>query len=463
MHLKLHFLAIICKPHIFGDVLGKSAKEQIDCGKLPQPASKKGCITMNTTDKNALALHKKYHGKLAVTATVPLDSAEDLTLAYTPGVAAPCLEIKDEPEKIYDYTSKGNMVAVVTNGTAVLGLGNIGAGAGLPVMEGKSILFKGFAGVDSVPICLDTQDVDEVIRTVQLMAPTFGGINLEDIKAPQCFDIEKKLRKTLDIPVFHDDQHGTAIVVASALINAFRLIGKNFEDVKIVVNGAGAAGQAITRLLHRMNAKNIILCDSTGAIYEGRPTGMNPYKDDIAKITNLNHEEGSLADVIKGADVFVGVSVAGCVTEDMVRSMNSDAVIMAMANPNPEIMPDVARAAGARIVCTGRSDFPNQVNNLLAFPGIFRGALDVRATDINEEMKVAAAKAIASLISPEELNEDKVITSPFDPRVAPVVASAVAKAALDTGVARRKDITPEKVAAHTEKLLELNASQRGIA
>lgn len=403
-------------------------------------------------NEEALRLHEAHHGKIEVTSKVPLRSAKDLTLAYSPGVAAPCLAIKDDPAKIYDYTAKGNSVAVVTNGTAVLGLGSIGAGAGLPVMEGKSILFKGFAGVDSVPICLDTQDVDEIVRAVELMAPTFGGINLEDIKAPQCFDIEKRLQK-LDIPVFHDDQHGTAIVVVSALINAFKLIGKKFEDAKVVVNGAGAAGQAITRLLYSMKTRHIILCDSHGAIYAGRPDDMNPYKDDIAKITNLEKEAGTLADVMKGADVFIGVSVAGAVTEDMVRSMNKDAVILAMANPTPEIMPELAKKAGARIVATGRSDYPNQVNNLLAFPGIFRGALDVRAKEINEEMKVAAAHAIADLIAPEDITEDNVIASPFDADVAPNVAAAVAKAALKTGAARRKDITPEQVAAHTRQLL----------
>ena len=408
--------------------------------------------------ERALRFHKSHQGKYEIQSKVPLSSAEDLTLAYTPGVAEPCLEIEKHPEKIYDYTTKGNMVAVVTNGTAVLGLGNIGAGAGLPVMEGKAILFKGFAGVDAVPICLDTQDVDEVVRTVELMAPSFGGINLEDIKAPQCFDIETRLREKLDIPVFHDDQHGTAIVCVSALINAFKLIGKRFEDAKVIVNGAGAAGQAITRLLQAMNTKHIILCDSKGAIYAGRPQGMNPYKDDIAKITNLEQEKGALKDVIKGADVFIGVSVAGCVTEEMVRSMNEDAVIMAMANPTPEIMPALAKQAGARIVCTGRSDFPNQVNNLLAFPGIFRGALDVRAKDINLEMKIAAAKAIASLISKETLDEEHVIASPFDPRVAPTVARAVAAAALETGVARRTDVTADDVARHTRELLGQSAA-----
>ena len=401
-----------------------------------------------------MALHRENHGKLEVSSKVPLGSAKDLTLAYTPGVAAPCLEIEKDNDKIYDYTSKGNMVAVVTNGTAVLGLGNIGAGAGLPVMEGKSILFKGFAGVDAIPICLDSQNVDDIVKTIKMMAPSFGGINLEDIKAPECFDIENALKDSVDIPVFHDDQHGTAIVVASALINALKLVGKEFGTVKIVVNGAGAAGMAITRLLQRMGAKDIILCDSRGAIYDGRPQGMNPYKDDIAAITNEEHEQGQLADVIRGADVFVGVSKAGLLTEDMVRSMNKDSIILAMANPTPEIMPDLAKKAGARVVCTGRSDFPNQVNNLLAFPGIFRGALDVRATDINEEMKVAAAYAIASLVTEEELAEDHVITDPFDTRVAPKVASAVAKAAIESGVAQRSDITPKQVSEHTKELLQ---------
>lgn len=416
---------------------------------------KKGCeLRMSNVDLDALALHKEKHGKLEVSSKVPLGSAKDLTLAYTPGVAAPCLEIEKDNDKIYDYTSKGNMVAVVTNGTAVLGLGNIGAGAGLPVMEGKSILFKGFAGVDAVPICLDSQNVDDIVKTIRMMAPSFGGINLEDIKAPECFDIENALRDSVDIPVFHDDQHGTAIVVASALINALKLVGKEFGNVKIVVNGAGAAGMAITRLLQRMGAKDIILCDSRGAIYDGRPQGMNPYKDDIAAITNGEHEQGQLGDVIRGADVFVGVSKAGLLTEEMVRSMNHDAIILAMANPTPEIMPDLAKRAGARVVCTGRSDFPNQVNNLLAFPGIFRGALDVRATDINEDMKVAAAYAIASLVTDEDLTEDHVITDPFDTRVAPKVASAVAKAAIETGVAQRKDITPKQVSQHTIELLQ---------
>lgn len=407
---------------------------------------------MNQTDREALALHKKYHGKLEMVSTVPLDSDEDLTLAYTPGVAAPCLAIKEDPDAVYDYTSKRNMVAVVTNGTAVLGLGNIGPAAGLPVMEGKAILFKVFAGVDAVPICLNTQDKDEIIRAVEMLEPGFGGVNLEDIKAPECFDIENALRDKVKIPVFHDDQHGTAIVITAALINALKIVGKKFEDVKIVINGAGAAGQAIARLLAAVKAKHIILCDTKGAIYEGRSVGMNPYKDAIAKITNRNKEEGTLADVMKGADIFVGVSKADCVNEDMVKSMAKDPIIMAMANPTPEIMPEDAKAAGARIVGTGRSDFPNQVNNLLAFPGIFRGALDVRATDINDEMKIAAAKAIASLVEDDKLSEDYVIVSPFDSRVAPAVAKAVAQAAIDTGVARRKNYTAEDVEKHTKHL-----------
>lgn len=409
---------------------------------------------MANVNEEALALHRKFHGKLEVVSKVPLKTSYDLTLAYTPGVAAPCLEINKNPEKIYEYTNRGNLVAVVTNSTAVLGLGDIGAGAGLPVMEGKSILFKGFAGVDAIPICLDTKSVDEIVKTIQLMAPSFGGINLEDIKAPECFDIEHALKDSVDIPVFHDDQHGTAIVVSAALINALKLVGKKFSDIKIVVNGAGAAGMAITYLIQKMGAENIMLCDSTGAIYEGRGKGMNPYKDQIAAVTNSQHEAGQLVDVIKGADVFIGVSKGNLLSEEMVKTMNKDAIILAMANPNPEILPDKAKAAGARVVCTGRSDFPNQVNNLLAFPGIFRGALDVRATDVNEEMKIAAAYAIASLISDAELDEEHVITNPFDERVAPTVAAAVAKAAIESGVAKKTDITPEQVAQHTRELLK---------
>lgn len=412
-----------------------------------------GVVIMSNVDKAALELHKENQGKLEIVSKVDLGSSKDLTLAYTPGVAAPCLEIKDDYNKIYDYTTKSNMVAVVTNGTAVLGLGNIGAGAGLPVMEGKAVLFKSFAGVDAVPLCLNSRNVDDICQTVEMLEPGFGGINLEDIKAPECFDIETRLKETMNIPVFHDDQHGTAVVAVSALMNGFKLLGKRFRDAKVVVNGAGAAGMAITRLLQAVGTKHIILCDTKGAIYEGRAEGMNPYKEDIARITNKRKEAGSLVDVIKGADVFIGVSVARCVTEEMVKSMNKDAIIMAMANPEPEIMPELAKKAGARIVCTGRSDFPNQVNNLLAFPGIFRGALDVRATDINTEMKIAAATAIASLIPEEELSEDNIIISPFDKRVAPRVASAVAQAAIDTGVATNDSMTAELVAEHTMEMM----------
>ncbi len=408
---------------------------------------------MSNVDKAALELHKENQGKLEIVSKVDLGSSKDLTLAYTPGVAAPCLEIKEDYNKIYDYTTKSNMVAVVTNGTAVLGLGNIGAGAGLPVMEGKAVLFKSFAGVDAVPLCLNSRNVDDICHAVEMLEPGFGGINLEDIKAPECFDIENRLKETMNIPVFHDDQHGTAVVAVSALMNGFKLIGKRFRDAKVVVNGAGAAGMAITRLLQAVGTRHIILCDTKGAIYEGRAEGMNPYKEDIARITNRRREAGALADVIKGADVFIGVSVAKCVTEGMVQSMNRDAIIMAMANPEPEIMPELAKKAGARIICTGRSDFPNQVNNLLAFPGIFRGALDVRATDINTEMKIAAATAIASLIPDDELREDNIIISPFDKRVAPRVAAAVAQAAIDTGVATRDGMTAELVAEHTMEML----------
>ena len=404
-------------------------------------------------DAEALELHKRHQGKLATVPTVPIETRDDLSRAYTPGVAAPCLAIKEDPEKIYDYTTKGNMVAVVTNGTAVLGLGNIGAGAGLPVMEGKSILFKGFAGVDSVPICVNSTRVEDVVQVCRLIATTYGGINLEDIKAPQCFDIENELKKILDIPVFHDDQHGTAIVVVSALLNAYKYLGRDLKTAKIVINGAGAAGQAIARLLFSYGIQTVVLCDTTGAVYEGRNENMNPYKDALAKVSNRQKEKGTLAQIIKGKDIFIGVSAPGSLTQDMIKSMSKGPVIMAMANPVPEILPDEAIAAGARIVCTGRSDFPNQVNNLLAFPGIFRGALDVRAKEINDAMKIAAANAIASLISESELNETNIIASPLDPRVAPTVAAAVAKAALESGVARRTDITPEDVANHTRELL----------
>ncbi|WML37399.1 malic enzyme-like NAD(P)-binding protein [Clostridium sp. OS1-26] len=408
---------------------------------------------MSDLRERALKFHKDNEGKIALHCKVPVKNKEDLTMAYTPGVAEPCLEINKNFDTIYDYTSKGNWVAVVTNGTAVLGLGDIGAGAGLPVMEGKAVLFKAFGGVDAFPICLDTKDVDKIVETVKLMEPTFGGINLEDIKGPECFEIEKKLKEVSNIPIFHDDQHGTAVVSTACLINALKLTNKKFEDIRVVVNGAGAAGIAITKLLLKMGAKDIILCDTKGAIYKGRTAGMNEYKEEIAGITNPNLLQGDLANVLKGADVFLGVSVANCVTQEMVKSMNKDAIIMAMANPNPEILPHLAVEAGAKVVCTGRSDFPNQVNNVVAFPGIFRGALDVQAKDINDEMKMAAAYAIAELVSEEELNAEYVIPQAFDLRIAPKVAAYVAKAAIDTGVARRTDVTPEMVAEHTKKLL----------
>ena len=410
---------------------------------------------MSNLKERALKFHKDYQGKIELKCKVPVRNKEDLTMAYTPGVAEPCLEIEKNPESIYDYTSRGNLVAVVTNGTAVLGLGDIGAGAGLPVMEGKAVLFKAFGGVDAFPICLDTKDSNKIIETVKLMEPTFGGVNLEDIKAPECFEIEAKLKEISNIPIFHDDQHGTAVVSVACLINALKLVDKKFEEITVVVNGAGAAGMAITKLIMKMGAKDVILCDTKGTIYKGRTEGMNKYKNEIAEVTNKSLVKGDLAEALKEADVFLGVSVANCVTKDMVKSMNRDAIIMAMANPNPEILPSEALEAGAKVVCTGRSDFPNQVNNVLAFPGIFRGALDVRASDINDEMKIAAAYAIAELVDEKLLNPEYVIPAAFDLRIAPKVAARVAKAAIETGVARRKDITPEMVEEHTKKLLSL--------
>ncbi|MBI0390586.1 NAD-dependent malic enzyme [Thermoactinomyces sp. CICC 24226] len=379
---------------------------------------------------------------------VPVESAYDLSLAYSPGVAEPCREIHKDPGVIYDYTMKGNLVAVVTDGTAVLGLGNIGPGAALPVMEGKAVLFKSFAGVDAIPICLDTTEIDKIVETVKFMSPTFGGVNLEDIAAPNCFIIEERLKKELDIPVFHDDQHGTAIVTLAGLINALKVVGKKMEEIRVVANGAGAAGIAIIQMLLNMGVRDVVMCDSKGAIYKGRPYGMNPVKEKVAEMTNHRMLRGELADVMKGADVFIGVSVAGAVTPEMVRSMNKDPIIFAMANPVPEIMPEEAKQAGAKVVGTGRSDFPNQVNNVLAFPGIFRGALDVRAKAINEEMKIAAAHGIASLIVEHELSPDYVIPAPFDPRVAPKVAMEVAKAAMETGEARIQ-VDPEEIRQKT--------------
>ncbi|MFD1851105.1 NAD(P)-dependent malic enzyme [Oceanobacillus bengalensis] len=402
----------------------------------------------------ALHMHKVNKGKLSVQSKVPVRNANDLSLAYSPGVAEPCKEIFDRKETVYDYTMKGNMVAVVSDGSAVLGLGNIGPEAALPVMEGKAVLFKTFAGVDSFPICLATHDVDEIVRTVKLMEPNFGGVNLEDIAAPNCFIIEERLKNETNIPIFHDDQHGTAIVTVAGLINALKLVGKTFSNIKVVMSGAGAAGIAIIKLLKSFGVHDMIMCDSKGAIYEGRPKGMNPVKDEVAAFTNRNKIAGSLDEVLEGADVFIGVSVANALSKEMVKKMSDDAIIFAMANPDPEIMPEDAKEAGARVIGTGRSDFPNQVNNVLAFPGIFRGALDVRATRINEKMKVAAAEAIASLISDNELHDDYVIPAPFDARVAPIVAKSVAKAAMDSGVARVK-IDPEEVAEKTRKLTNI--------
>ncbi|HAV20353.1 MAG TPA: NAD-dependent malic enzyme [Firmicutes bacterium] len=405
-----------------------------------------------TLMKEALELHRTHRGKIEVISKVPVLNKHDLSLAYTPGVAEPCKEIHADPDKVYEYTAKGNMVAVVTNGTAVLGLGDIGAAAGLPVMEGKAVLFKAFAGVDAFPICLDTKDPDEIVNAVRLLEPVFGGVNLEDISAPACFEIESKLKKVTNMPIFHDDQHGTAIVVCAAMINALKIVGKDASELRVVINGAGAAGIAVCKLLMTLGVNDIILCDSKGAVYEGRTEGMNPYKEEIAKITNRDKLSGKLADVMKGADVFIGLSIAGCVTREMVSSMAEDPMIFAMANPIPEIMPDEARAAGAKVIATGRSDFPNQINNVLAFPGVFRGALDARATDINEEMKLAAAYAISEIITDEELDPEYVIPAPFDERVAPAVAASVAEAAESSGVARVK-VSPEEISSRTYELV----------
>ncbi|MCL9969892.1 NAD-dependent malic enzyme [Anoxybacillus kestanbolensis] len=401
--------------------------------------------------KEALHMHERYQGKLEVKAKVPLKNAYDLSLAYSPGVAEPCKVIHQEPSKIYDYTLKANTVAVVSNGSAVLGLGNIGAEAALPVMEGKAVLFKSFAGVDAFPICLNTSDAEQIIQTVKLLEPTFGGINLEDIAAPHCFIIEERLKQELNIPVFHDDQHGTAIVTVAGLVNALKLVNRKIEDIRVVINGAGAAGIAIIKLLRCYGVKHMIMCDSKGAIYEGRPYGMNDIKHEIAQWTNVEKKSGTLQEVIVGADVFIGVSVAGALTASMIETMNRDAIIFAMANPTPEIMPEDALQAGATVVGTGRSDYPNQVNNVLAFPGIFRGALDVRAKQINEQMKMAAVEAIANLITEDELRADYVIPAPFDPRVAPAVAAAVAKAAMETGVAQ-VIVDPKEVEKRTRQL-----------
>lgn len=384
--------------------------------------------------KESLRLHYEWKGKIEVIARAKVDNKDALSLAYTPGVAQPCLEIQKDINKSYELTRRSNLVAVITDGSAVLGLGNIGPEAGMPVMEGKCVLFKEFGGVDAFPLCIRTQDVDEFVNTVALLCGSFGGINLEDIAAPRCFEIERKLKEKADIPIFHDDQHGTAVICSAGIINALKLVGKKIEDCTAVFNGAGAAGVAIAKLFTSMGMGNIIMCDRKGIICDG--DDLKPAKQDIADFTNKNHLRGSLADAMKGADIFIGVSAPGVVTEDMIRSMAKGPIVLAMANPVPEIMPDLAKAAGAAVVGTGRSDFPNQINNVLAFPGIFRGALDVRASDINEEMKIAAAKALASLVSDEELSADYIIPKPFDPRVGKTVAAAVAQAARDSGVAR---------------------------
>lgn len=383
----------------------------------------------------SLKRHYDWKGKIEVVCRCPLEDKDDLSLAYTPGVAQPCLEIQKDVNKSYELTRRSNLVAVVTDGTAVLGLGDIGPEAGMPVMEGKCALFKAFGDVDAVPICVRSKEVDDIVKTVSLIAGSFAGINLEDISAPRCFEIEEKLKETCDIPIFHDDQHGTAVVTLAALLNALKLTGKKMEEIKVVTSGAGAAGIAIIKLLIAMGLKNVILCDRKGAIYEGRE-GLNKEKEEMAKITNRDHEAGTLAEVLKGADVFIGVSAPGCVTQDMVRSMNENPILFPMANPTPEIMPDLAKEAGAAVVGTGRSDFPNQINNVLAFPGIFRGALDVRASEINDEMKIAAAKAIASFVTDDLLSADYIIPSALDKNVATAVAEAVAKVAKETGVAR---------------------------
>ena len=386
--------------------------------------------------KESLRLHQEWKGKLETVPKMAVDSKEALSLAYTPGVAQPCLEIQKDPSLSYTLTGRWNTVAVVTDGSAVLGLGDIGPEAGMPVMEGKCVLFKAFGGVDAVPLCVRSQNVDDIVNTVRLLAGSFGGVNLEDIAAPRCFEIERRLKECCDIPIFHDDQHGTAVITLAGLLNALKVVGKQMESVRIVVNGAGAAAIAITRLLLSAGAQDIVLCDRSGAIYAGRKKGMNWVKEEMAQLTNPGKRQGSLADVLAGADVFIGVSAPGVVNGEMVRSMAKDPILFACANPTPEIFPEEAKAAGAAVMATGRSDYPNQINNVLAFPGIFRGAFDVRASDINDEMKVAAAHALAGLISPEELSAEYIIPAAFDPRVRDAVAGAVAEAARRSGVAR---------------------------
>ena len=386
--------------------------------------------------KESLRLHGEWKGKIEVVTRVPVENKDDLSLAYTPGVAQPCLEIQKDVNKSYELTRRWNMCLVVTDGSAVLGLGNIGPEAGMPVMEGKCVLFKAFGDVDAFPLCIKSNDVDEIVNTIYMISGSFGGVNLEDISAPRCFEIEKKLKEKCDIPIFHDDQHGTAIITLAGLTNALKVVRKKKEDVHVVMNGAGAAAISIARLLLTAGFQNITLCDRKGAIYEGRPEGMNPVKDEMSKVTNLDKKAGSLADMLVGADVFIGVSAPGAVTTEMVKTMNKDAIIFACANPTPEIFPDDAKAGGAKVISTGRSDFPNQINNVLAFPGIFRGAFDVRAKEINDEMKLAASEALANLITDEELSPEYIIPKAFDKRVGPAVAKAVAEAAKATGVAR---------------------------
>ena len=385
--------------------------------------------------KESLRLHAEWKGKLEVVPRAPVGSKEDLALAYTPGVAQPCLEIQKDVNKSYELTRRWNTVAVVTDGTAVLGLGDIGPEAGMPVMEGKCVLFKAFGDVDAIPLCVRSKDVDEIVNTVALLAGSFGGVNLEDISAPRCFEIERKLKERCDIPIFHDDQHGTAVITLAGLTNALKVVGKKMDEIKVVMNGAGAAAIAISKLLLSAGVKDLTLCDRNGAVYEGRGKGMNPIKEEMAKVTNLGKKAGTLADMLVGADVFIGVSAPGSVTTEMVKTMNRDAIIFACANPTPEIFPDDAKAGGAAVVSTGRSDYPNQINNVLAFPGIFRGALDARASDINDEMKIAAAHALADLVG-DELSADYIIPAAFDPRVKDAVAAAVKQAAYDSGVAR---------------------------
>ena len=386
--------------------------------------------------KESLKKHEEWKGKIEVVATVPVKTKEDLSLAYTPGVAAPCIAIQKDVDRSYELTRRWNLCLVVTDGTAVLGLGDIGPEAGMPVMEGKCVLFKSFGGVDAFPLCIKSKDVDEIVNTIYLISGSFGGVNLEDIAAPRCFEIEKKLKEKCDIPIFHDDQHGTAVITLAGLTNALKVVGKTKEDVRVVINGAGAAAISITKLLLSDGFRNITLCDRKGAIYEGRSEGMNPIKNEMALLTNREKRTGSLADMLVGADVFIGVSAPGMVTTEMVRTMNRDAIVFACANPTPEIFPDGAKAGGAKVIATGRSDYPNQINNVLAFPGIFRGTFDVRARDINDAMKIAAARALAGLITEEELSAEYIIPKAFDPRVGQTVAAAVAKAARDTGVAR---------------------------